>query len=77
MILSLKINFSLLILLLWFDLFECQSSGSRCSQKDYDNMDLIVSKLLTIGKTGRKFPETTEQGPAYCRYESPELYLIN
>lgn len=65
----------LVILLSLFNKFECQSSGSRCSQKDNENMDLIISKIFTIGRTGRNFPETIEQGPAYCRYGSPELYL--
>ena len=72
-----NLSFNLVILLSLFSQFECQSSGSRCSQRENNNMDLIVSKIITIGKTGRKFPETMEQGAAYCRYESPEHYLIN
>lgn len=71
-----KSNFGLLILLSIFFQFECQSStGSNCSQSDNDNMDLIVSKIFTIGKTGRKFPETLDQGPPYCKYESYEIIL--
>ena len=67
----------LVILLSLFNKFECQSSGSRCSQKEYDNMDLIVSRIFTIGKSGRNFPETIEQAPPYCRYESTQPNLIN
>lgn len=62
-------SFNLVILLSLFSQFECQSSGSRCSQRENNNMDLIVSKIITVGKTGRKFPETMEQGTVYCRHE--------
>ena len=73
-----KSNFGLFILLSIFFQFECQSSTvSRCSQSDNDNMDLIVSKIFTLGKTGRKFPEVLNQAPPYCKYESCEIILTN
>ena len=73
-----KSNFGLLILLSIFFQFECLSStGSRCSQSDNDNMDLIMSKIVTLGKTGRKFPEVLDQAPPYCKYESYEIILTN
>ena len=75
--LIMNLSLNLVILLSLFSQFECQSSGSRCSQRENNNMDLITSKIVAIGKNGRKFPETMEQGTVFCRYESPELYLIN
>mgnify|MGYP007023913100 CR=1 FL=1 len=64
-----NLKLCLVILLSLFNKLQCQSSGSRCSQKENDNMDLVVSKIMTIGKTGRKFPETLEQAPPYCGYD--------
>ena len=70
-------SLNLIILLSLFYQIECQSSVARCSQRDKENMDLIMSKIITIGKTGRKFPETIEQGPAYCRYEYLKINYLN
>ena len=64
-----NLSFGLLILLSLFYQFQCQSSVGRCTQKEREDMDLVVSKIMTIGKTGRKFPETLDQAPAYCRYK--------
>ena len=64
-----NLSFGLLILLSLFYQFRCQSSVERCSRKEGENMDLLVSKVITIGKTGRKFPEALDQAPAYCRYK--------
>ena len=60
---------SITLLSLFYQI-ECQSSVARCSQRDKENMDLIMSKIITIGKTGRNFPEKIEQAPPYCKYES-------
>ena len=68
---------NLIILLSLFYQIECQSSVEGCSQRDKENMDLIMSKIITIGKTGRKFPETVEQGPAYCKYEYFKINYLN
>ena len=67
---NLTLGFSLLTLLSLFYQFHCQSFvSSKCPQQDNNNMDLVVSKIMTIGKTGRKFPETLEQAPPYCGYD--------
>lgn len=71
-----NLKLCLVILLSLFNKFQCQSSRSRCSQEENDNMDLIVSRLFTIGKTGRNFPEKIEQAPPYCKYESTLFNLL-
>ena len=44
------------------------SSGQQCDAKHFREFDNNVAKLLTIGNSGRKFPENVDQLPKYCKY---------
>ena len=39
-----------------------------CDQKALRKADRTLSRLVTTGASGRKFPESQSQLPSYCRY---------
>lgn len=45
-----------------------QSSGDvGCDDNTVKRIDDLVSRLTTYGNSGRKFPESAEQIPRYCK----------
>lgn len=56
---------SLLLVVLGLSL---TSGQLPCGPASDRRIDEITAKLLTIGNSGRKFPENKEQLPKYCKF---------
>lgn len=64
------INLYLFFILITF--IKCQTVKTNvtrpCNRQSGEQVDEIISKIITIGNTGRKFPESREQIPGFCKY---------
>jgi len=64
---GLKIGETFFITLLLMILIENSLQKEECTESNARKIDGIVAKLLTIGNSGRKFPESTgEDLKKYC-----------
>ena len=51
------------------------SSEGNCDKNTVKRIDDLVSRLTTYGNSGRKFPETPEEIPKYCKYWTKDSIL--
>ena len=66
MTMSFKLVIIIFNILLIAELVKCQTRN-KCTVSDEKKNDINVQKLLTMGNSGRKFPENHETAKPYCR----------
>jgi len=44
-----------------------KTQSNSCNKNSYKKVDETISKVLTFGNSGRKFPESLTDVPKYCR----------
>ena len=64
--LTILLSLSFKIWLSW-SLSTGTSSDSNCDKNTLKRIDDLVNRLTTYGNSGRKFPETAEEIPKYCK----------
>jgi len=66
------IKFSV-FLALYLCVFDCGmvlGQSLSCSKSSDKKVDELFARVITFGKTGRKFPENDRQLPDFCRFSS-------
>lgn len=50
-----------------------KSDNPNCDIKRQLRIDQVYSKLVSLGKNGRKFPENPKQLKKFCKYKSMKI----
>ena len=59
---------AILLALSFASISNTESSGDvSCGDNTVKRIDDLVSRLTTYGNSGRKFPESADQIPKYCK----------